>query len=803
VKTYNRGLEHGLWLCLLIILAAPAALRAQNWIWVARNTDDRWSTAVNWHNSTAPANNGTANIIFTDVLVDTNSIVDLPWSINSLRFDNSLTPSYSLSGSPLTIGAGGIVQRSPFGQDVRNDVTLSADQTWEARLDVFGNIQTEGHQLTISNPDVALLPDVNFWGAIYGGGGITITAGAQVSFFNAGGSNTYTGATTVNNGILRLMKHDGSPLNSFGSAIAGPLVINQSGQVIFGANYQISITQPVTINGGFLDMRDFVNFFGAPVTMTGGWIKGDAGTFNLFADLNILPSTSPSRFDAHVNLDTVRTFNVATGSRLEFGSKPISGGGIIKAGGGFLQLGVANTFSSGLTINDGTVQFGDDLSAGSGPITINGGVIAGGSTSGAINLENDATIFSSFGVDLSSVLNLNAVTTLSASPTITVNGDSSLTLSFLRQDSVSRSLVKNGAGTLRLHDSSYTGTTTVNEGTLILSKNLTHPSASTVPGNLIVGDGIGLDSVLYEAGGDQIFDSAQVTINPSGLFFLDVYNERVDSLRMTGGRVLGSGTLTVGTSVAYAGGTSTATISSNLQAGNPLLDINVAKSGQPVGLVIDKTLTGQTIRVAGTGTLQLSGTTANNITTEFDVNQGTVLLNKSPGVAAISAPLLYVGDAAGGANADVVRLAANEQIANSSFVAVRNSGLLDLNGFNDTITGLQFQNGGNITTGSGTLTVAPLGIERTYSGPGTTAIISGNLNLAGDQRIFEIADDPALAIDFAVDGAISNGALFKVGSGTMRIGGDVANTYGGDTMVYDGALFLQKKEISNMSVRGI
>ena len=74
------------------------------------------------------------------------------------------------------------------------------------------------------------------------------------------------------------------------------------------------------------------------------------------------------------------------------------------------------------------------------------------------------------------------------------------------------------------------------------------------------------------------------------------------------------------------------------------------------------------------------------------VNSGTLLLAKTAGVAAVSGNLT-VGDGVGGANADVVRLFAADQISTSA-VTVSASGLLDLNGFNETIGSLSGSTGG-------------------------------------------------------------------------------------------------------------
>ena len=83
------------------------------------------------------------------------------------------------------------------------------------------------------------------------------------------------------------------------------------------------------------------------------------------------------------------------------------------------------------------------------------------------------------------------------------------------------------------------------------------------------------------------------------------------------------------------------------------------------------------------------------------VNQGTLILNKSDVDGAISGNLT-IGDGLGGVNADLVHLAANEQIKASgwNWVNVSASGLFELAGHVETIEALTLS-GGNVMSGGG------------------------------------------------------------------------------------------------------
>src|SRR5262249_30579139 len=86
----------------------------------------------------------------------------------------------------------------------------------------------------------------------------------------------------------------------------------------------------------------------------------------------------------------------------------------------------------------------------------------------------------------------------------------------------------------------------------------------------------------------------------------------------------------------------------------------------------------------GAGTLIYGGTGANTYAGTTTVAEGVLQLNKTAGVNAIAGNLV-VGDGIGDAGSDVVRLVAANQIADTATITVATSGLLDLNGQDETI----------------------------------------------------------------------------------------------------------------------
>jgi autotransporter-associated beta strand protein len=171
------------------------------------------------------------------------------------------------------------------------------------------------------------------------------------------------------------------------------------------------------------------------------------------------------------------------------------------------------------------------------------------------------------------------------------------------------------------------------------------------------------------------------------------------------------------------------------------------------------------------------------VTTVLDA--GVLYLDGAQGDAVVGN--LVAGDGPGPIQNDVVRLARDNQIADTSSVTVYADGLLSTNGYNDTIGSLTMQ-GGYVTTGTGTLT---LNGNVTTLAASTTAYIEGNLSLGMGigPKTFTVASGTAGGDDLGVKATISGGSgaeLVKAGAGAMWLSG--SDTYFGSTLVSAGTL---------------
>jgi autotransporter-associated beta strand protein len=211
----------------------------------------------------------------------------------------------------------------------------------------------------------------------------------------------------------------------------------------------------------------------------------------------------------------------------------------------------------------------------------------------------------------------------------------------------------------------------------------------------------------------------------------------------------------------------------------------------------------------GAGTLEFSGVASNTNNASVRVKEGTLLLNKAPGLVAIANTTFFVGDDDGIGAPAVLRLANSDQTPDGTNITVGSTGSLDWNGFNDAINALNLTIGptgaSSVTLGGGTLTLlGNLTVHSIGSGnPVGATITDGTLALAlfgttaGATRTF-LVNDGTVGDDLTITAAIVDGsglasmAVQKDGFGTLFYAGPTANTYTGTTTVREGELALAK-----------
>ena len=361
------------------------------------------------------------------------------------------------------------------------------------------------------------------------------------------------------------------------------------------------------------------------------------------------------------------------------------------------------------------------------------------------------------------------------------------------------SLAKAGPGELLLAGAglntyTYTGTTTVREGTIELDKDPILDTNGAIRGNIVIGDKTGAadTAVIRLLREHQILAASnEVLVRAPGLLDLRGNSETIHDLAIAGGRVatgagtlIALGTITVNPSTEVSLDSLTSRISGRLDLGGGTRVFNVQNNlllTTPTDdLDVSAALSNGSWEKIGAGQMVLSGTASNTLTGTTTVSQGELILNKDPVLAPDGA---IVGDLT--IQGGTVQLAANDQILATAgnSVTVYPSGTLDLNGFDDTIELLTMA-GGHVVTGTGTLTIASGQVN--HNGSSLSSEISGNVDLNGAPDFNVGLGTVADGNDMVVSAVLTNGDVTKSGSGQLVLSG--SNGYTGTTNINAGTV---------------
>jgi fibronectin-binding autotransporter adhesin len=508
--------------------------------WNGLALDDNWSSATNWVGDLPPGYVGDP-VIFTGS-TRTTPVVDNNYSVAGLTFDGAAS-SFAITNAPgktLTL-AGGVTNSSASAQALDLPIILNGTQTIEDQ----------------SSAGIALGGSV---GSAVLGSGLTVNAG----IVTLAGSNTYSGDTTIAVGTLKVANSAAIPSGSGkGNVIlAGTLDINGTNAFInnlqggAGVVDNTSATSASTLTLG--ENNDAISLTGVTVQNSGGTnlslVKVGTGD---------LAMASANTFSGGLT--------VSNGTAL-LGNNNAAGSGTITLAGGTLQNSVNNltlannidvTAASAMTIGSGlnwqingnltgsgnityspanfaaTLALAGDNSGYSGTFTVNGANAAfqwmtasAGSANAAWVLNNtwsggtrmrfsgawNGTIelgsLSGNGIGL---VNNNAGTVTMSVGALNTSTLFSGTMIVNAANIIA--LTKVGTGTLTLSGAnSYTGLTTVSNGTLVIT------TAHLGNGDFAVNDNKALG--VINNGGSQTALLNNLTLGdtagPTKLFFTNV-----------------------------------------------------------------------------------------------------------------------------------------------------------------------------------------------------------------------------------------------------------------------------------------
>ena len=723
------------------------------------------------------------------------------------------------------------------------DAGVTVNQSWQNGTAVFSatpgtvtlgdNILFQGMQFTVAGYTVAgagafaLQPTGT--ATISTDSGVTATIGAPIvgpgglnkvglGVLNLTGVNTYSGGTTISQGILSvggdtnlgnvsggLTLNGGELLGGNGFSSARLVGINSNGgtlAVVAGGAASLSgnftgpgnLTIGDTVNTGMVSLSGINSYFGSTTVVSGATLQAlsasalsnpSAFVVNGRLDLAGFSSQIGSLAGSGTVTSTVSAAIVLTAggnntSTLFSGVSQDGNGSLdlTKTGTGTLTLTGANSYNGGTTISGGVLQIGSGPASGSivGDVTDNGNlafnrsdkIIFPGIVSGAGSLSQLGTGT----LALTAADNYTGGTTISAGTlqignggtigsivgNVTDNGN----LAFNRSDMIIFPGIVSGAGSL-----SQVGT-----GTLTLTAADNYTGGTTISaGTLQIGNGGIVGSIV-----GNVTDNGILAFNHTDNITFPGIVSGTGTLSQ-----IGTGTLTLTANNIYNGGT--------IVSGTGTLSVDKdAELGNPTGGI---TLQGGELLTTGAGFTTARGVVVNTAGASEILAAATGTTATYTGVVS-GAGALVVGEGAhtgsivltgnnsylGGTTINGVTLQiGNGGTSGSIAGSVADNGNLAFNR-SDTVT---FS---GIVSGTGTLNQNGLGTliltgSSTYTGP--TAVAVGTLQVDGvlGNTAVTVQGGAAMAGQGTIGGsvAIQNGAHLAPGPGaqTLNVGSLLLN----------------------------
>lgn len=656
--------------------------------------------------------------------------------------------------------------------------------------------------------------DVTFATGLASSGGTLRKSGSGT--LTLAGDSTYTGATTVAGGTLRLGA--GGSTGSVAGAIdiesGTSLVINRSddttianaitglGSVTKSGTNAVTLTGANAYSGGTTLASGTVVLGGSGALGTAGSVAFTGGTLRFSSANTGDYSARIANSTSSINLDTngeSPTFVSAIDST--------NTGGLTKSGAGTLTLVGNNTYTGTTTIAAGTLAIGNNGSSGSvagdivneaslvfsrtGSLTHAGAISGSGSVAnsgnGLVTLTGDNSYTGGTIVN-AGVLALGSAGALGPAGTIGLNGGYLRFTSANTADYSSRfsaaagqayrfdtngqdvtlataltssgaTLTKQGTGTLTLAaDGTFGGLTTVVGGTLQLGSG---GAAGAVGGTI------------------QVFSGGALAYNRSDAYSPAGTVANAGQLTLTGG-----GTLLLTGSITGTG--TTRIVDGTLRLGNGASITNSIVNND--ALVVDRTDTSSlgsaisgsgTLTVAGSGSVFIAGN--NSFTGGTSLAAGTIQLGHAnalgtSGALAFTGGTLqhnpgfipdYSGRIAGSTGAMRINTGGANVTYASGLASSNTGGLIKLGAGSLSLNGANAYTGGTTVSG-GTLTLG--------TGGSIAGAIVNNATLA-----FSGTDMSTHANDITGTGAVN-----KSGTGTVTLSGD--NAYTGGTTLGAGTL---------------
>ncbi len=604
------------------------------------------------------------------------------------------------------------------------------------------------------------------------------------------GSNTYTGGTTLSGGAINYA--DVNALGSGTVTFTGNYTLEAGVSGTFGNN--VVLNPSVT---GTFDTQTYASTLSGIVSGSGALIKTGLGTLTLsgsnsYSGNTTISGTGGTLVAANTSAlgASGRIVRINTGGSLEFATDTSANAYVLDMGSGNTGTVIVNRatpdaditqFMGSSTLGNATlnVQAGAKVTSGTATLALSGINLTAGSA-GTLTLNpTTATMLVSGSVYIGANNYAKTVGLGGTSAGNEVSGEIANGINTV-------SVLKTGTSTWTLSGpNTYTGTTNVDQGTLILSGNRT-----VSPGLINVGGVTGQTGTL-NIQGDIPMGGSVLSVgwgNATGQVGTGIVNHSAGVVSFTSGNAVLIGRTTPGVSGTY-----------NLSGGELQTYVSVER-GVMIGVNdgASGNLINATFNLSGTGYL-------NNATGNLEVVRGSGASSyqnstyNQTGGTSLNGYLVIGGglkgngsgfNAAYGANSIANFSVTGGTFSSNTFAGLSRANNVDSNmtiGGTADVTLPAFP----ITRGSNSLatvyfdggTLRPLAASTAYMGGLTNAYIK-----AGGLNLDLASNDITISQNLLTDGTSTGGGLTKAGSGKLTLAGQ--STYTGTTSITNGTLVL-------------
>ena len=629
-------------------------------------------------------------------------------------------------------------------------------------------------------------------------GGTLNGAGGALMSINGGGNvalnTTYSGNVNISSGTLRI--GNGGTIGGLAASSSinnnGSLVFNRSNTLVQGTDLgTIAGSGSVTQQGVGTLTLTAANTYTGVTNIAGGVLQlGNGGTTGSLSGSSGIIDNGQLVFN--------RSNVITQGS--DFGAAAISGSGsVIQSGNGTTILSTANTYSGGTTVNAGTLVAGNNSAFGSGMLNLNGGGL-GSST--AITLTNNV------GVTGSNVIGWSSQSTnISLNGTLTGGG----TLSNFVGSAVSYNIYLLGDLSGFTGVLNYTCDSAAATGWWRVGASNTTTDLSNAALNISIGTVTNTASACKNFGFTDGISNAVLklgSLSGNGIFQASFNNAGPNSLQVgylntsttfngiiagagAGTKLsltkVGTGTLSLGGSNAYTGGT-------NINGGT--LQLTTTSGAANSGTF---NISGAAFQVnLGSGSNFAYAPTINLLAANSSIgNAAPGLVGSTNGQVNFTGTLNGSGYALNVVNTGLARWYMNGTVSNVSQINVQSGAMgFDLSTGNQgggapvnvsSGASLYLANGGSSLANSLTLTGTGISsVGALYEEGGATETVNSNIMLVGNTSI---GGDTATG-NVTLAGTISGvgKTLTMVGANTYSLTG--TDTYTGGTVISSGTIQL-------------